>query len=120
MYKTWITLGAWMWVLLFSGYAVAGGAGALNSQTAPSPSGITLPAGEVPGPDAVPVKKAALQENDWRSYFQLQQAYRGCLDECTREFEACMNAAGEDPTKRFRCGEKRYACTLSCDNKQYE
>lgn len=42
-----------------------------------------------------------------------------CLEKCQTQFESCMQSAGDDPTKQFRCGEQRTACTLACDNQYY-
>jgi len=52
--------------------------------------------------------------------FLLFQNLEPCLDKCQNKFESCMDSAGDDPTKKFRCKEQRSACTLGCDDQYYD
>ncbi len=54
--------------------------------------------------------------SDFQLPYILQQTQKACLDKCTQEFDSCMSGAGENPSAQFRCGEKKWMCTRSCDN----
>lgn len=64
------------------------------------------------------VKPAMLDADDPGSSFLLMDQYE-CLNSCEAEYESCVNGAGDDVSKRFTCGEARFACTRSCDNAYY-
>lgn len=67
--------------------------------------------------DAWQVQKVGM---DTPRNFLLFQNLEPCLKKCQEKFESCMQSAGDDPTKRFRCGEQRTACTLGCDDQYYD
>ncbi len=62
------------------------------------------------------IKSASWENVDPELPYLLQQDLKSCLDKCTQEFNSCMNGAGDSDSAQFRCGEKRWMCTRSCDN----
>lgn len=66
--------------------------------------------------DALKVQKVGM---DTPRNFLLFQKLEPCLKKCQEKFESCMQSAGDDPTKQFRCGEQRRACTFECDDQYY-
>jgi len=77
-----------------------------------SPFTLSLDAG---GLDVTP---AAFDARDPRFSFLLTDQYE-CLNRCQAEYDSCVSGAGDDASKRFMCGENRFACTRSCDNANY-
>jgi len=51
--------------------------------------------------------------------FVLQFDHKGCIDKCSRDHSSCMNKVGGNPSAVNNCDEKRWRCTLSCDDKYY-
>ncbi|MGP0630299.1 hypothetical protein ACTRW9_11355 [Nitrospina sp. 32_T5] len=68
--------------------------------------------------DTLKVETVGSRHGSWEQYLVLQ-GLASCLEKCQSQFESCMSSAGDDPSKRFRCGEERTACTLACDNQYY-
>ncbi len=63
------------------------------------------------------LEKIGFQSRDAHSGFLLQFDKRACLMKCDSQFESCMSGAGDSASEKFRCGEKRWACTRNCDSK---
>ncbi|CCQ91511.1 exported hypothetical protein [Nitrospina gracilis 3/211] len=68
--------------------------------------------------DALKIETVGNRDGNWQRHL-LFQGLMPCLEKCQSKFESCMSSAGDDPTKQFRCGEERTACTLGCDNQFY-
>ncbi|MCF8720677.1 hypothetical protein [Nitrospina gracilis] len=68
--------------------------------------------------DALHFQNVGNHNGNWERHL-LFQGLMPCLEQCQSKFETCMSSAGDDPTKQFRCGEERTACTLACDNQYY-
>lgn len=64
----------------------------------------------------VQLDRAALKNVHPELPFLLQGDQKECLDKCSQEFDACMSGVGDSADAEFRCGEKRWACTLNCDD----
>lgn len=64
------------------------------------------------------VHTAALDSHDRGASSLLQDQYE-CLNRCEADYQSCVSGAGDDVSKRFMCGEDRFACTRSCDNAHY-
>lgn len=64
-------------------------------------------------------KKVILNKENLASRFLLEQDFNACMAGCDSQYESCIGKAGNDISENFRCGEKRFACTRSCDNQFY-
>jgi hypothetical protein len=61
----------------------------------------------------------ASRDFDSRVPFMFQHDHKGCIDTCSLDHTRCMSVVGENATAVNNCDEKRWRCTLSCDNKFY-
>jgi len=69
--------------------------------------------------DSADFKKVILNKENLGLQFLMEQNFNACMTECDSQYEACISKAGNDTSENFRCGEKRFACTRSCDNQIY-
>ncbi len=61
----------------------------------------------------------ASRDFDSRVPFIFQHDHKACIDQCSQNHTTCMTSVGENATAANNCDEKRWRCTLSCDNKFY-
>ena len=61
----------------------------------------------------------ASRDFDSRVPFIFQHDHKACIDQCSQNHTTCMSSVGENATAANNCDEKRWRCTLSCDNKFY-
>ena len=61
----------------------------------------------------------ASRDFDSRVPFIFQHDHKACIDTCSQDHTSCMTSVGENATAANNCDEKRWRCTLSCDNKFY-
>ncbi|GJL79918.1 MAG: hypothetical protein NPINA01_29070 [Nitrospinaceae bacterium] len=62
------------------------------------------------------LEKAALENGNPELPFMLQRDLKTCLEKCSQEYDSCVSGAGDNAGAQFRCGEKRWMCTRSCDD----
>ncbi len=66
-------------------------------------------------PIGSPFNRIHYERGNTQSRFLLEFNKRACLMKCDSQFESCMSSAGDSADAKFRCGEKRWACTRGCD-----
>jgi len=104
-------------LLLFSLTTNIGNAGELSSSSDISNKAVVMDQGtSVEICDKAQLKNAALEKNTPELPYLLQSDQQACLDKCTQEYDSCVSGAGDSADSQFRCGEKRWMCTRSCDN----
>ena len=69
-----------------------------------------------PGTNLIQISNRDLNPN---LPFVLQQDHKACIDKCSQGHTSCMQRVGGNPSAVNNCDEKRWRCTLSCDDKYY-